>query len=370
MTPLPEALRRRAAPTTARPRARLHAEPDDRGLDAPHVGGQPARSARVQAGLRGAGHAQRRPGSRTSSGEQATRADRHGTSARSHRAAVLALVVRAELARLERPPPRLVRAVPAPPSSSSAAANGWRGRPAERLHLARSRARSDGRGPGRSATRLDQRLRLAGQSQDLAREHEVLAPRGRRRCCRPRRRALAQHEVDRRAVVEHVEPVAHVAGRRRRAAAARSSMRVGHEERDDLLRVLVGPEVVRRARDDDGHAVRVPVGASASRSPPAFAAEYGFDGLQRRRPRAPSPRAMLPYTSSVLTCSKRGDPQLAHGLQQREDAEHVGAEERRRAPGSSGRRGSRRAKLHDRVHPARARRARASASQMSPCTNV
>ena len=103
---------------------------------------------------------------------------------------------------------------------------------------------------------LDEALRLAGQPQDLAREREVLDLVAAADVVDLAVAASAQHEVERRAVVEHVDPVAHVAA----VAVERQRLvveGVGDEERDDLLGVLVGAEVVRRARDHDRHAVRV-----------------------------------------------------------------------------------------------------------------
>src|SRR5258705_478955 len=72
--------------------------------------------------------------------------------------------------------------------------------------------------------------------------------------------APAEHQIDRRAVVEHVEPVAHVLA----VAVERQRLvleRVGDEERDDLLRVLVGPEVVAAAGDEHREVVGGPVRA-------------------------------------------------------------------------------------------------------------
>ena len=67
-----------------------------------------------------------------------------------------------------------------------------------------------------------------------------------------------EQEIDRRRVILHVEPVAHVAP----VAVQRQRMavdRVRHEERDQLLRILIGPVIVRGARHHDRHAVRRPV---------------------------------------------------------------------------------------------------------------
>ena len=73
-------------------------------------------------------------------------------------------------------------------------------------------------------------------------------------------RPLPEHEVDRRAVVEHVQPLALVL--RRRVHRQRLVVeRVRREERDDLLGELERPVVVRAVRDRDRQAVRLEVGA-------------------------------------------------------------------------------------------------------------
>ncbi len=69
-------------------------------------------------------------------------------------------------------------------------------------------------------------------------------------------RAFAQHEVDASTVILDVDPIAHlptVAVKRERLVGER----VGDEERDQLLGKLVGPVVVRAARDEGGEAVRM-----------------------------------------------------------------------------------------------------------------
>src|SRR5712691_3392024 len=85
---------------------------------------------------------------------------------------------------------------------------------------------------------LDQGLRFAGELEDLPREDDVLdlvaAPDIVDLAVGP----LAQHQVDAGAVVEDVEPVAYVPA----VAVERERLvveGVGHEERDDLLRILV-----------------------------------------------------------------------------------------------------------------------------------
>ena len=105
--------------------------------------------------------------------------------------------------------------------------------------------------------------------------------RGRRRCCRPRPAAPPlQHELDAPAVVVDVQPVADVApvAVERHLAAVEQ---VGDEQRDDLLRELVGAVVVAAAGDRDVEAVGAVVGAG-DQVAPAFAAEYGEFGSQRR----------------------------------------------------------------------------------------
>src|SRR5262245_54941135 len=160
--------------------------------------------------------------------------------------AVLLFVIRAELARLERAPPRFVLAIPRDGHAERVTEPVTR-RPAQLPNL----VRVDRVAPIMAQTilhRLDQRLGLAGKLEDLPREDDVLdfvaAPDVVDLALAP----LAQHQVDARTVVEDVEPVAHV------AAVAVERQRpvvegVGHEERNDLLGILIGPEVVRRASD-------------------------------------------------------------------------------------------------------------------------
>jgi hypothetical protein len=56
---------------------------------------------------------------------------------------------------------------------------------------------------------------------------------------------------------------------------------VGDEERDELLHVLIGPEVVGAARDDDGNFVRLRV-REAHEVAAALAGRIGIAGIERR----------------------------------------------------------------------------------------
>ena len=70
--------------------------------------------------------------------------------------------------------------------------------------------------------------------------------------------AFLDQQVERAAVIVHVQPVADVhavAVERHRDVVDG----VGDEQRNDLLRKLVGSVIVRRARDDDRHVVGGPV---------------------------------------------------------------------------------------------------------------
>src|SRR6185436_13543065 len=169
--------------------------------------------------------------------------------------AVLPLVEGPELAGLERLPPRGVVTVPAH-RRLQRGGEGIARRPAELPELGAVQ-RVASIVTGAIGHGLDEALGLAGQSQDLAGEGQVLDLVPAAHVVDLAVTALAQDQVDGRAVVEHVEPVAHLAA----VAVERQRLvlqRVGDEERNHLLRVLVGTEVVRRARDDHRHAVRVP----------------------------------------------------------------------------------------------------------------
>src|SRR5262245_24539673 len=169
---------------------------------------------------------------------------------------ILPLIPGAELARLQRTPPRLVLAIPAHGRLERGRERMPR-RPAEPADLRRIHrvpaivAGSIGHGP-------DERRGLAGEAEDLMREHDVLDLVAPTDVVDLAVSATTQDEVDGRAVVEDVEPVADVAA----VAVQRERLvvqRVGDEQRHHLLGILVWTEVVRRACDDDGHPVRTRV---------------------------------------------------------------------------------------------------------------
>src|SRR5262249_45098002 len=123
--------------------------------------------------------------------------------------AVLTFVIRAELAGLERAPPRFVLFIPIhgrPQGVTEPVAP----RPAELVHLlgvdrvAPVVARAVLHG-------LDQGLGLAGELKDLACEDDVLDLVAAADVVDLAVDALSEHQVDARAVVQDVEPVAHVA---------------------------------------------------------------------------------------------------------------------------------------------------------------
>ena len=175
--------------------------------------------------------------------------------------------------------------------------------PAERADLGRCRPSSGGRGPAGPATysiidsswpssasrRVDE-VPVGG----LVAGADVVDLAG---------RALAQHQVDAGAVVVDVEPVAHV-----QAVAVERHLRaveqVGDEQRDDLLGVLVGPEVVRAAGDHDRQAVGLVVRrARSGRSRPSTPSTAS--GARAGRSPSNEPSSTEPYTSSVAMCTKR-----------------------------------------------------------------
>src|SRR5438876_2519844 len=235
--------------------------------------------------------------------------------------AVLLFVVRAELPGLERPPPRLVLAIPRDRRPERLPEPVTR-RPAELAHRLRL-ARVAPVVAGPVLHRLDQRLGFPGELEDLPREDDVLdlvaAPDVVDLAVAP----FAQHQVDACAVVEDVEPVAYVL-----AVAIERQWRViegvRHEERDDLLRVLVGPEVVGRAGDQRRHPVGVPVGQH----------EQVPAGLRRRirigrsKGIALTGRAALDRSVHLVRADvdDARNLELFHGLQEREHAEDVGAQ--------------------------------------------
>src|SRR5207247_1727739 len=122
--------------------------------------------------------------------------------------AVLLFVIRAELAGLERAPPRLVLAIPGDGRRERVGEPMAR-RPAELADLLRvERIAPVVAGPILHG--LDQALGLAGELEDLAREHDVLDLVAAADVVDLALAALAQHQVDGGAVVQDVEPVAHV----------------------------------------------------------------------------------------------------------------------------------------------------------------
>ena len=89
--------------------------------------------------------------------------------------------------------------------------------------------------------------------------------------------AFPEHGQDRAAVVIDIEPVAHlhaVAINRQRLVFER----IRDHQRDQLFRELIGTVIIRGARDHN-RALEVVKYESASRSEPAFDAEYGLLGF-------------------------------------------------------------------------------------------
>src|SRR5215470_6215837 len=236
--------------------------------------------------------------------------------------AVLSFVIRAELSGLERAPPRFVLFIPIhgrPQGVTEPVA--WR--PAELVRL----LGVDRVAPvvaGAILHGLDQGLGLTGQLEDLSGKDDVLHLVATADVVDLTVDTLAEHQVDTRAVVEDVEPIAHVAA----VAIERQGLvveRVRDEEWDDLLGVLVRAEVVGRARDHDGDAMGVPVGQREQ-----IAAGLG------RRVRVRWPHRIALARGAALDravhlvgadVQQARDLQLAHRLEQGEDTEHVGLEE-------------------------------------------
>src|ERR1041385_1567333 len=175
---------------------------------------------------------------------------------------------------------------------------------------------------------FDQRLRLAEELEDPGRDLAVLALVAAADVVRLAVLAALDEEVDGGAVVLDEQPVAHVAAvavERQREVVDR----VRDEERDQLLPGLARPEVVRRARDDERQPVRLRV-----RVGHAVAA-----GLRRRvriaraeriglAKRAALDRAVDLIGGDLHEALQR---RLARLLEQDEDAEDVGFDERVRA---------------------------------------
>ena len=109
---------------------------------------------------------------------------------------------------------------------------------------------------------LDQRLVARPSARGSCARRRCSEARRGRRCCRSRRPSPSRSTMSSAAaVVGHVQPVAHlhpVAVDGQRVAV----QRVQDAQRDQLLRVLVGAVVVRRAADDRVHPVGVAVGAT------------------------------------------------------------------------------------------------------------
>jgi len=106
----------------------------------------------------------------------------------------------------------------------------------------------------------DQVLALAEPAQDLLDDEDVLALGVAAEVVDLARLAVLHRHADALAVVGHVDPVAHVLA----VAVDRQLLaleRVGDHQRDQLLGKLVRPVVVRAARDDAVHVVRVHRGA-------------------------------------------------------------------------------------------------------------
>src|SRR5712691_11116918 len=171
---------------------------------------------------------------------------------------VLARVIGLELARLQRPPPRLVGPVP-------------RHRRLERGIEGMPRRPAEVADPGRIERvapvvprpvphRLDQRLGLAEEPEDPARQVGVLDLGAAPDVVDLTVAAPVQDQIDRLAVVEHVEPVPDVL-----AVAVEGERpvldRIRDEEWGQRLRILVRAEVVRGAGDDDRQPVGRPVRA-------------------------------------------------------------------------------------------------------------
>src|SRR5262245_30296280 len=165
---------------------------------------------------------------------------------------VLSLVPGAELTGLQRTPPRLVLAIPTH-RRLQRGGEPMTGRPAEPADLRRVH-RVPTIVSGAIGHPPDERLGLAGELQDLPGEHDVFDLVTTAHVVHLAVAPAPQDEVNRRTVVEHIEPVADVAAitvQRQRLLVER----VGDEERDHLLGVLIRPEIVRRAGDHERHAM-------------------------------------------------------------------------------------------------------------------
>ena len=139
--------------------------------------------------------------------------------------------------------------------------------------------------------------------------------------------AVLEHELDAGAVVVHVEPVADV----QPVAVERQLLAlegVGHEERDELLRILVRPVGVRAPGDHGRHPVGVVIGEHLQVAA-RFGGGVGAGGSQRIVLGA---GAFVDRPVHLVGghLHHAGDAQLADGFEERVDAEDVGAKERLR----------------------------------------
>ena len=171
--------------------------------------------------------------------------------------------------------------------------------------------------PGPVLDLHDQRPRLA---ELLEQERHDLAVRPLRRAgdvVRLARLAVAQHEVDRGGVVADVQPLAPleaVAVQRQRPVVER----VGHEQRDELLGMVVRPVRVRAAGHDRVDAVGHDVGAARAARRPPWPPRTGSAGRaarpRSRGPRRPSrrPRRSRP-AGSAAGRAPRGTPRAGRG---------------------------------------------------------
>src|SRR5919198_2862565 len=151
---------------------------------------------------------------------------------------VLPLIPGAEFARLERPPPCFVLAVP-PHGALQRGGEGVTRRPAELSDLGGIHRVTAGvaRAVGHPA---DERVGLARQSQDFAGQNDVFHLVAAADVVDLAVATPTQDEIDGGAVVDDIEPVSHVAPvsiERQRLVVEG----VGDEQRDDFLRILVRP---------------------------------------------------------------------------------------------------------------------------------
>src|SRR6266536_5819195 len=235
---------------------------------------------------------------------------------------ILLLVVRLEGSRLDRLPPGRLGPVPLDRGLERRRERVGRS-PAEAVDLAAvelvapcvARAVGDGGYVG---------LGLAQQIEDRARQRHVLDLVAAADIVDLPRLPLAEDEVDGRAVVEDVEPVAHVpavAVERHRPVL----QRIGDEERDDLLGVLVGAEVVAAPRDDHGQTVGEPVGPRQEVGG-RLGRRVGVRGVEPvRLARGAHGDAAVDLVGADQ--EETGQPALPRGLEERVGAEDVGAQE-------------------------------------------